>query len=117
MTLASWGPNEWTALGTVVTGVVAVAAALVALFHLREVKETRREQTQPYVVVDFVPSRVGHNVLNIAVVNIGSTPARDVRITFATDQDEFEGLRHRLDSTIQRTDPLDASRKARRSAF
>jgi len=82
MLLASWGPEEWTAFGTVATAAVAVAAATVALFQLREVKRTRREQTQPYVVVDFVPSRVGNNILNVAIENIGRTPARDVRVTF-----------------------------------
>ena len=64
------------------TAVVAVCAAGFAGVQLREVKRTREDQTRPYVVVDVQPGSAVASFLNLVVENIGSTPARDVQITF-----------------------------------
>ncbi|MFE9106279.1 hypothetical protein [Actinomadura geliboluensis] len=42
----------------------------------------RREQNEPYVVVDVQNSSAAYHVLNLVVENIGTTIARDVRIDF-----------------------------------
>lgn len=58
-------PAEWTALGTIVTALVAVAAAIFAFMQVREIRRTREEQVRPFVVVDIQPSRVWANLLII----------------------------------------------------
>ena len=77
-----WGAAQWAALGQVATAAIAVLAALVGFFQLREVRRTRREQSQPFVVVDIVPSGILGNALNLVIENIGKTMAHDVLITF-----------------------------------
>jgi hypothetical protein len=75
-------PDEWTALGTMITAVVAVAAAAFAYRQVRELRLTRKEQTRPFVVVDVQPSRVWANALNLVVENVGATVARNVTFEF-----------------------------------
>ena len=75
-------PDEWTALGTMITAVVAVAAAVFAYSQVRELRLTRREQTRPFVVVDVQPSRVWANALNLVIENVGATVARNVTFEF-----------------------------------
>jgi len=80
--LAAWKAEDWSALGTCVTALVAVIAALFAWSQVREARRTREERSQPFVVVDIQPSRVWHNLLLLVVENIGTTLARDVLIGF-----------------------------------
>jgi hypothetical protein len=80
--LAVWKAEDWSALGTCVTALVAVIAALFAGSQVREARRTREERSQPFVVVDIQPSRVWHNLLLLVVENIGATLARDVQISF-----------------------------------
>lgn len=78
----AWTPQTWAALGAVVTAVVAMIAAPVAYLQVREARRSRKEQIQPFIVVDIQPSSVWGNLLNLVVENIGKTLARDVRIHF-----------------------------------
>lgn len=78
----SWGPDEWTAAGTLVTAGVAAAAAVVAYFQLRQARHLREDQARPFVVVDIVPSEVDLHILNFVIENVGNTVAQDVRLEF-----------------------------------
>ncbi len=78
----SWGPEEWTAVGTVVTAGIAAAAAIVAYFQLRQARQLREDQARPFVVVDIVPSEVDLHVLDLVIENVGNTVAQDVRLSF-----------------------------------
>ena len=42
--------EDWSAIGTCVTVVVATVAGLIAFFQVREARRLREEQAQPYVV-------------------------------------------------------------------
>jgi hypothetical protein len=75
-------PDELTAGGTVGTCAVALVAALVAYWQLREARRLREAQAQPYVVVDVEPSIVTRRILNLVIRNTGQTLARDVKIRF-----------------------------------
>jgi hypothetical protein len=74
--------NEWTAVGTVVTAAVALFAAAFAALQVWELRRTREDQTRPFVVVDIQPGAAWSNLLDLVIENIGTTAARDVRITF-----------------------------------
>lgn len=80
--LAALSAEEWTALGTVITAVVAVLAAGFAALQVWELRRTREDQSRPFVIVDIQPGPAWANLLDLVVENIGSTAARDVRIEF-----------------------------------
>jgi hypothetical protein len=79
---AAWSPADWSALGTMITALVAVVAAGFAWAQVRHARKLREEQAKPYVVVGFEPSPVWANAINLYVENIGSTVASDVQIRF-----------------------------------
>lgn len=79
---SAWTPADWSAAGTVATAVIAFAAALFAYRQVREARRLREEQAQPFVVVDFEPSPVWGNIINLVVENVGKTLAREVKLTF-----------------------------------
>lgn len=70
------------ALAQVGTFVIALVAAVFAWRQVREARKTREAQSQPFVVVDVVPGKLWPNRLTLVVENIGSTLARDVKLTF-----------------------------------
>lgn len=70
------------AVAQVVTAAVAVLAAAFAGWQVLETRRTRHAQAQAFVVVDVVPGNPWMNWLTLVVENIGTTLARDVRITF-----------------------------------
>lgn len=78
--LTAWSPETWSAAGTLATAVVAIAAAFVAWRQVKEARALRSEQAQPYVFVDFQPSRAWNKAVNLVVENIGKTAAYDVKI-------------------------------------
>ncbi|URN05496.1 hypothetical protein LUW74_20730 [Actinomadura madurae] len=63
---------------------VAAAREQIALGHrqLELAEKIRREQSEPYIVVDIEPSTIGRNFLVLVIQNIGTTVARDVRFNF-----------------------------------
>jgi hypothetical protein len=74
--VAVWSAGEWQAIWAGLTFLVAVVAAVLALVQLRAHYSQQREQSRPFVVVDFAfRSTV---VLMIEVKNIGATPAVDI---------------------------------------
>jgi hypothetical protein len=80
--IAALTPDQWTAIGTVVTAIVAVFAAFFAWRQVRLARALREDQAKPFVVVAFRPSPVWGNAINLVVENIGTTLARNVRLTF-----------------------------------
>jgi hypothetical protein len=77
-----WTADQWSAVGACATAAVAVIAACVAYFQVREAKKLRLDQAKPYVVVDIQPSRVSVHLLNLIVENTGATMARNVTFDF-----------------------------------
>lgn len=75
----AWGAAEWGAFGQVGALVVAVVAGVLVWLQVRQGKQVREDQTRPYVILDF--DFQAEEVM-IAVRNIGTTPARDVRFKF-----------------------------------
>lgn len=72
--------SDWQAIGTMLTLAVAVAAAGFAFWQVREARNTRRDQSQPQVVVDF-----GLHLsfmVELVISNIGTTTARNVKLDF-----------------------------------
>lgn len=77
--VASWlSADEWQAVGAIGTLAVAVAAAIFALFQVREAARLRRDQARPYVVV-YV-DRVAATIVDLVVKNFGATAARQVTL-------------------------------------
>ncbi|WP_143016259.1 hypothetical protein [Nocardioides szechwanensis] len=86
MNLSQWGADEWAAFGQVGALVVAVVAGPAVWIQVRQGRHAREDQariredqSRPYVIVDFESKGWW---LDLVIKNIGSTPARDVRITF-----------------------------------
>ena len=86
--------TDWlTAIGTLGTFLIAGIAACVALGQLREARNLREAEAQPFVTVDVEPSVVSRHLFNLIISNTGKTLARDVSIKFDPP------LRSTLDST------------------
>jgi hypothetical protein len=77
--LRVWGPEEYSAAAAVGGLVVAVVVAAFAAVQVLQARKLREEQARPYVVVDF---EFRGRLAQIAIFNIGATPARDIRISF-----------------------------------
>lgn len=74
-------PGGWTALAGVCGVVLALVAAAVAGWQVKEGRRLRLEQAQPYVAVYAEPSAAASWVFDIVVKNFGRTPATDIRLT------------------------------------
>lgn len=64
----------------VVAFLIAASAARAAFKQYQLGRETRADQTRPYVIVDFEPSPASSNLMDLIVRNIGTTPAYDVKV-------------------------------------
>lgn len=84
-----WSPESWSALAAWATFVVAVAAAAFAWTQIRHAKEVREEQARPFVIVDLQVPSVQRREVIMSIKNIGSTVAKDVRVTFNHDLEEI----------------------------
>ncbi len=71
----------WSAIAAWVGLILAVIAALYAWSQLREARQTRNEQAQPYVAIYMEPSEPDPNAVNLIIKNFGETAARDVSVT------------------------------------
>lgn len=80
--LSAWTPADFSAASSVGTLLVAIVAAAIALRQIVQARQLREEEAAPAIVVDVLPSPVASNLLNLIIVNVGKTPARDVRIVF-----------------------------------
>ncbi|MEW2130419.1 hypothetical protein [Streptomyces sp. NPDC005435] len=98
--LRAWTPEDWSAAATVATAIftiatigIALAAALYAKQQVDLARELREEQAQPFVVVDFADNPVMRQGIDFVVENMGQTLARNVKISvdppFATTFDEY----------------------------
>jgi hypothetical protein len=76
-----------SAVAACLTFFVALAAALAALRQLRQARELSEEQARPYVLVVLEPSEASNKLVDLVVKNIGSTAARQVKLTLTP---EFE---------------------------
>ncbi len=80
--LTQWDAEQWSALGAMLTAAVAVVAAVVAYFQVREARRLREEQAKPFVIVDIQPSTASRHILNLVIENTGATLAKNVKIVF-----------------------------------
>jgi hypothetical protein len=98
---AEAGPSvtDWiTAIGAIVTAVVAVAALIYAARQLVEASKAREqtkqlelEKSQPYVVVTMEELDGNPAILNLVIRNYGTTLARDVRVTIDPKPESSNG--------------------------
>ena len=77
--LANWSPEAWTAIAAWATVGVAVTAAIAALWQVRELRRTRKEEAQPYVVVYMEPT-FSPEFIDLVIQNFGKTAAYAVRV-------------------------------------
>lgn len=94
--------GEWQAVWAFVTVLVAVVAAWVAIRQLNAHYEAQREQSRPFVIVDF---GFHGQLLLIEVRNIGATPAINIRLTWdpnpvSPTPERCELLARRLQSNV-----------------
>ncbi|WP_033280182.1 hypothetical protein [Streptomyces sp. NRRL F-525] len=98
--LGAWTPEDWSAAATVATAIftiftvgIALAAALYAKQQVDLARQLREEQAQPFVVVDFADNPVMRQGIDFVVENMGQTLARNVKIVvdppFATTFDQY----------------------------
>ncbi len=80
--LAALSAEEWTAVGTLGTAIVALLAAVFAGWQVWEIRRARQEESRPFVIVDIQSSAAWNNLLNLVIENAGSTVVRDVRVSF-----------------------------------
>lgn len=72
--------TDWQAIWTFATFLVAIVAAVAALRQLSAHYEAQRDQTRPYVIVDFA---FRSQLLMIEIKNIGASPAQNIRLTWS----------------------------------
>jgi hypothetical protein len=63
-----------------VTAAVAIVAAGVAVWQVREARRLRAEQAQPYVAVYLEPTLAAPQMVDIVIRNFGTTAAYEVRV-------------------------------------
>jgi len=77
-----WTANAWSAVAAWATFGVAVLAAGFARHQVLEARQTREEQAQPFVIVDFELSAADDTLMNLIIRNTGTTIAKDVTVEF-----------------------------------
>lgn len=82
MGLSTLSADEWTAAGTMATAVILGITLVYVILQVREAQTLRREQFRPWVTVSF---HFRSNIAFIAVRNLGSTVARNLRIRFSPE--------------------------------
>jgi hypothetical protein len=96
---AGWAtPEDFASLWGLLTLLVAAVAALFALMQLRSNANASREQSRPFVIVDF---KFRSNLIVIEVQNSGKTAAHDVifewsSIPVAMDADRKNAIQRAL---------------------
>ena len=71
-------PEQWSAIGTMLTAAIALVAAWFVWRQVGEARRLREAQSQPFVIVHIEPSSSDPDRLEFVVENIGQTLARDV---------------------------------------
>ncbi len=79
-------PEAWSAIAawvsavaTLVTASIAIAAAVIARKQLGEARRVREEQAQPYVAVFMADSAV-NKFQDLVIRNFGTTAAKDIAV-------------------------------------
>jgi hypothetical protein len=67
------------ALAAAASALIVLAAALVALYQLREAQKLRKDQTRPFVVIEFRVEAT--SLIYLRITNLGSTMAREVKFS------------------------------------
>lgn len=83
---------QWTAIGTWTTAIILLATLIYAALQVREMRTLRREQVRPWIVVRFHLRSI---IAFIAVENLGTTVARNVRLQFEPPLESTLGPRIR----------------------
>lgn len=78
----NWTAGGWAALAAWATFLVAVVAALYARRQVELARQTREDQAQPVVVVDFEQSKADRIFLDMVIRNTGNTIATNVTFSF-----------------------------------
>jgi hypothetical protein len=89
-----WGfpPAALEAVATCVAVLIAIVAASFAFRQVREARQLREDQAQPFVIVDISPSPISRRLFNLIIRNVGLTLAKNVKVYFTPD----------LESTLDR---------------
>ena len=74
--------EEYTALGTLVTAVVAIGTGIVAVLTLFALRSDSRERTRPMMTAELVPDVIDQAKLLFVIRNVGPTPAKSVQVRF-----------------------------------
>jgi hypothetical protein len=80
--ISEWNPEAISAGAACITAAVALAAAVFAYFQWRDLRATRREQAQAFVVISLEVSKASPIFLDLIVRNLGTTIAHDVTFDF-----------------------------------
>lgn len=87
-----WGPADWEAAATVITAIVALLAVTVAMYQLRDARELRWEQAQPYVAAYLEPDPTDPKIIYLVIRNFGTTAASDLSIQVEPEPTKSEGV-------------------------
>lgn len=83
--VAGWIGDRWEWIndyGTAVGAVAGVVAAIVAMLALASAASDSKARSQPRVTAEFRPAAESDVTMDLVITNMGSTPARDVVVTF-----------------------------------
>jgi hypothetical protein len=78
--LANLSAEEWTAIATGGTFLVALIASVAAALQVREARRLRIEQARRFVAVFLESGEADEIFIDLVIKNFGLTPATDVRI-------------------------------------
>ncbi|MEW1587205.1 hypothetical protein AB0283_17420 [Micromonospora vinacea] len=73
-------PDTWAAAAGWTTVVIAIIASRAAFRQVREARDLREEQAQPYVVAFMEPSEASQHLIDLVIKNFGATAALNVTI-------------------------------------
>jgi hypothetical protein len=79
-TLLDISSGGWSAIAAWVGLLLVLAGAVVAFFQLRDARQLRREQAQPYVVIYAEHNPEHPHFIDLIVKNFGATAAKDIAI-------------------------------------
>lgn len=89
--LGSWfNYIDWSATGTMISGLSTLVVAALTVFLVRENKLLRKAGNSPRIVAHFEFHPDGNGGLNLALSNVGTGPALDVSFSFEYDDEDFK---------------------------
>jgi hypothetical protein len=91
-TPGQWGAGDWEAFGTVVTAMIALAAAAVAIVQLKDARDVRWEQALPYVAAYLDPDPTDPKLIYLTIKNFGATIAENLELEITPDAARSSGV-------------------------